>query len=447
MARSIVDELFDRLIAAFPAHRAYDSDALAADPMPAPVAHFLQQLLQHRTTHELRDAGALVTAWVDHRHPEVQRARQAYRDALVDHAQIPASEWEGALRRALQRVTAYLIHPTSTLAHFVYGDDAEALSIHDVQARMNFFSAYRYLHAAVERQLEEEAETLARDRFVRLLERADTRRAEGFEADDWLTLLQPLFDLMDVANDEQEVPTPFLHTFFAEKGAAAIAQQLQTASVQHGTTTLGPADLRTLIDGEPEPILNASEPATREAVPPSSPDTASEEPSASASASEPDATSAADSVSEDAPANSVSPTDDNQDDDQAKPLWKRFQSGPSPASPSAKPPEGEDDGTPLWQRFQPEADEDTPAEVTTTLERDVLGERGPSNRALFIRELFGGSEEDYKHTLKRLRSASNWGRASQIIAEDVFRTHQVNIYSDPAVLFTNAVEDRFRNDP
>ena len=143
----------------------------------------------------------------------------------------------------------------------------------------------------------------------------------------------------------------------------------------------------------------------------------------------------------------MSPTDDNHDDNQAKPLWKRFQSGPSPASPSAKPPEGEDDGTPLWQRFQPEADEDTPAEVTTTLERDVLGERGPSNRALFIRELFGGSEEDYKHTLKRLRSASNWGRASQIIAEDVFRTHQVNIYSDPAVLFTNAVEDRFRNDP
>jgi hypothetical protein len=78
------------------------------------------------------------------------------------------------------------------------------------------------------------------------------------------------------------------------------------------------------------------------------------------------------------------------------------------------------------------------------LERAVLGDRGPSNRALFIRELFGGSEDDYRATLKRLRTAPNWTRASQIIAQYVFRAHQVNIYSEPAVLFTNAVEDRFR---
>jgi hypothetical protein len=73
-----------------------------------------------------------------------------------------------------------------------------------------------------------------------------------------------------------------------------------------------------------------------------------------------------------------------------------------------------------------------------------MADRGPSNRALFIRELFGGSQSDYRQTLERLHEAPNWTRASQIIAQDVFRTHQVNIYSKPAVLFTNAVEDRFR---
>ena len=73
-----------------------------------------------------------------------------------------------------------------------------------------------------------------------------------------------------------------------------------------------------------------------------------------------------------------------------------------------------------------------------------MGDRGPTNRALFIRELFGDSRADYRRTLERLREAPNWTRASQIIAQDVFRAHQVNIYSEPAVLFTNAVEDRFR---
>ena len=419
MASSIVDELFDRLITAFPANRAYGPDALAADPMPAPVAHFLQHLLRHRTTHELQQTRDPDTTWVDHAHPEVQRAREAYREALVAHAQIPANEWKDALRRAIQRVTAYLIHPTSTLTSFVYGDDTEALPPRDVQARIQFFDEYRYLHEAVDRYLEQnDSQPLARDRFAGLLERVDTRMTEDYEAADWLQLLQPLFRLMEVVDGEQEVPTPFLHSFFAEKDATTIARRLQTASVQHGTTTLSPSDLRGLLEGEPEPALSPSEPTASDTAVSSEPEPAPEPP--------------ADPLPDDDP-------------DQPKPLWKKFRSGPSPSSPSAKPPEKEDDETPLWQRFQPSTEEDdAPAEITA-LERDVLGERGPSNRALFIGKLFDGSEEDYKSTLQRLRTAPNWNRASQIIAEDVFRAHQVNIYSDPAVLFTNAVEDRFRN--
>lgn len=420
MASSVVDELFDRLISAFPADRAYGPDAFTTDPMPGPVAHFLRQLLQHRTTHELRQTRDPDTTWVDHSHPDVQRARAAYREALISHAQIPADEWEDALRRALQRVTAYLIHPTSTLTSFVYGDDAEALAPRNVQARMRFFDTYRYLHEAVNRYLEQhDNQPLAHERFAGLLERVDTRMTDDYEADDWLRLLQPLFTLMELVDGDQEVPTPFLHTFFAEKDAAPIARRLQTASVQQGTTSLSPADLRALIDGEAEPALSTSEPP-------------SSVPSSTAAEPEPTPEPPADPLPDDDP-------------DQPTPLWKQFRSGPSPSSPAAKPPEKEGDEAPLWQRFQPSSEEDdAPAEITA-LERDVLGERGPSNRALFIRKLFNGSEEDYKSTLQRLRTAPTWNRASQIIAEDVFRAHQVNIYSDPAVLFTNAVEDRFRN--
>jgi hypothetical protein len=127
------------------------------------------------------------------------------------------------------------------------------------------------------------------------------------------------------------------------------------------------------------------------------------------------------------------------------------------------------DGAPLWQRFRPASassdaassdDASSNAQPSNAqrsdaqqaeggrdllpLERAVMGERGPANRDLFVRELFNGSAEDYRQTLQRLREAPNWTRASQIIAQDVFRTHRVNIYSEPAVLFTNAVEDRFR---
>jgi hypothetical protein len=63
---------------------------------------------------------------------------------------------------------------------------------------------------------------------------------------------------------------------------------------------------------------------------------------------------------------------------------------------------------------------------------------------VYVRQLFNGDEAAYRQILKRLRTADSWGEASQIIASDVFRAYKVNIYSDAAVHFTNAVESRFR---
>jgi hypothetical protein len=79
-----------------------------------------------------------------------------------------------------------------------------------------------------------------------------------------------------------------------------------------------------------------------------------------------------------------------------------------------------------------------------TLEQRVLGPSGTPHRDQFVRHLFAGSQRAYEQALHHLEAASDWPTASRIIAEEVFRQHRVNIYSDPAVTFTNAVERRFR---
>jgi hypothetical protein len=61
-----------------------------------------------------------------------------------------------------------------------------------------------------------------------------------------------------------------------------------------------------------------------------------------------------------------------------------------------------------------------------------------------VRELFDGSRDAYERVLHRLRGADDWSTATQIIASDVFRAYGVNIYSDAARSFTNAVEARLR---
>lgn len=79
------------------------------------------------------------------------------------------------------------------------------------------------------------------------------------------------------------------------------------------------------------------------------------------------------------------------------------------------------------------------------LEVAVLGQRGTRNRDLFVKHLFSGSTDAYEDTLRKLNVAENWSEASQIIAREVFIKHQVNIYSEPAVAFTDAAEAKFRS--
>jgi hypothetical protein len=176
--------------------------------------------------------------------------------------------------------------------------------------------------------------------------------------------------------------------------------------------------------------------------------------------------------------------------DSSVPLWKQFQSGRSRSSRAAREEKENGSETPLWARFQSEGDapsggrrrsesesrgaasdaetsespSSTPSSSPsaadaaadgsaasrsssgelTALEQSVLGERNPPQRDMYVRQLFAGSEAAYERVLRRLDEVDTWSRASQLIAQDVFRKHKVNIYSDAAVRFTNAVESRFR---
>lgn len=438
MARSIVDELFDRLIRTFPPDRNYGHDDLTAPPMPASVAHFLKQLLRQRLDVEMRNLRDARSSWVDAHHPEVRQAEETLRSALAAHLHVPAAEWEEILRRAVQRVTAYLIHPTQTMTRFVFGNQDGDLSASVIRDRVRFFSTYPYLRDAIDAYLDRDGTTsIDRDRFEALLTRIDERIVADYDADDWMRLLDPLFTLMDLT-EQRGVPVSFLQTFFQSKNATAIVQRLHADSLEHGTTVLDRADLRRLIA--------AASPSSGDSVPTGTATPPTPSASSNADAAAPNGAATRDGAASEAPT-------DEHEPDGPTPLWKRFQrSDPAPEqqTPVAESlPEDADE--PLWTRFRPATEpanaspaSPPPPDDLTDLERAVLGERGRRHRDLFIRELFEGARNEYADTLRRLRDAPNWTRASQIIAQDVFRAHRVNIYSKPAVTFTNAVEDRFR---
>ncbi len=128
------------------------------------------------------------------------------------------------------------------------------------------------------------------------------------------------------------------------------------------------------------------------------------------------------------------------------PLWQRFSAGASPA------PDDAPADTLAARYLDPSA---TPAVTTPTVaspaispapespmavEARVLGAGAAERRVWFVTELFEGDREAYHQTLAALDGAATWTEATQIIARDIFRRYRVQIYSDPAVAFTDAVE-------
>ena len=122
-------------------------------------------------------------------------------------------------------------------------------------------------------------------------------------------------------------------------------------------------------------------------------------------------------------------------------------SKPTRAASASDPEATEESVKPLWLRYQtkPERPREAPAAMADVgeLEQSVFGREDVERRRRFINELFDGSSDAYLEVLGELQHAGSWAQASGVIADKVFRRYRVNIYSDVAVTFTNAVERRF----
>lgn len=482
MPRSLADPLYERLLDAFPANRAYTRADWENDSMPDPIAHFLGQLLRHYSRREARRLRRARSKWIDYDHPKMERAVRTFFNAVETHTQVPADEWEDTLHQATRHTTAHLVRPVHVLTDFVYAEQQKALRLPEIMWRMNFFGPYAYLREAIHAFAKKRnLDTLTPDRFERFLYRIDERITADYDADRWLRLLDPLFATARRATGRERVSTTLLRAFFGEKGQRAIEQRLQTyAEADH--TDVAPRTLHRLIEealAAPPP----PEPSSTNEHPPSPHPEAP-----TADASPPTGTGASEAASDEEiwgvagaarPEGGNKPPPSEERDQDDAPLWQRFQqgqSGPVTTSESADASNNREEGhqEPLWARFRHQRDErlsdaiageqsgpSSPSNPSSSnaaprststransgleaVEQAALGVSNPPHRAVYVRQLFGGDETNYRQVLRRLADADSWGEASQIIASDIFRAHKVNIYSDAAVHFTNAVENRFR---
>ncbi len=570
MLREVSESLFEHLIDVFPTDTSYTRNDIEQDPMPPLLAHFLGQTLQHRLDVEVEHIRTVRSSWFDYSHPDVQHAYKAFVAALAQYSHIPSEEWRSTLKRATKLVIAHLILPTHTLVEFVFREDDGPLAAPIIYREISYFAAYPYLREAVEAFLKKrQPKEIDRTRFSSLLTQVDRHMTANYTTDQWMRMLRPLFDLMRRVPEtrNQGVPIDMLSMFFGDKECYEIQGRLQVEKEVHRIATINEENLRRLLEGSVGPFeqeLKASPTSKPQAEPASQP-----APKAPASTSY---LSAEDTPPPPAakPA-SAEPKPGSEKDEEATPLWARFQKMPpqaereEPAAPEPAASEQDpDDSVPLWMRFQksgvkavsetlgtedrparqeePAAPESPAPEMPTmspsvmstpamprppmdepeeapeegsynatktdrepspspkepapykatqpesvsaytkqystnpppspygsaemppifkeepveddatrtlspleALEIRVLG-LGANNREMFVEHLFSGSYPEYERLLNRLSDIGTWEEASVVIAESIFKRYQINIYSPAAILFTESVEEQYREE-
>lgn len=414
MVSSVVNSLIDRLHEAFPASTSYGPSDFSGNPMPGPIADYLKHEMRVRLMRAAPAPGQ--DSWVDAQHGEVRQARSKYLDVLASHQRIPAREWQSVLERACEETVRVLIWPSSGLTDIVFANGARAVEPEDLLSRLDYFSSYPYFREVVEAYFEQkEIATIDRERFEGLINRIDRQMTTDYGPAEWMRLLRPLLAVLRAAGHREDLPADVIAAFLEEKGADEALGRLRSSYESDGYVPL--AVLSDIFRADAGDGASATTQRT-EAV------------SVEGHAAERD----------------------------PMPLWKQFEQGrPVPADePVVEPSRSSSAGAgePLWKQFRsgadprparPESDLTRPTASMEDLERAVLGSRGARNRDLFVRHLFSGDRDEYESTLRKLQHIRSWSEASKVIARDVFLKHQVNIYSDPAVAFTDAAESRYRS--
>ncbi len=391
------------------ASRGCTQSELASLGAPRSVIHFLQRTLARRAQLEVSEKFSGAFEWFDMSGDHVQAALENLRHVVTDAALFPPDEWPKAVHHAVGTMLDYLIDPVPTLLDFCFAQGTAAVSVGDLRRRAGYFREYPYVVQAVQAYSQKKGDRrISRHELQATLHHVVQQYTSDFSEDDWMRTLEPLFEFVHISGHvDGGLPVAFVVDFLAAHHQPDAARIVEMEARMAKADMISTSTLRRLlgdalatVETEANAVPDAA--ATETAVPPTAAHTSKDHGST-----------------------------------EPKPLWQQY------AEPDA----------PLWKSFQdrlqsggagtgPSADTRPDGKDLAATVQDVLG-RSSGQAEHFMATLFRGDHAAFQNVMERLREAASWSDASTIVARDVFKRFDIDIYSADAVAFTNAVEARY----
>ena len=439
-------QILTRILNQFPSGQPVSADDLSKADIPPALRHFLYQALSRRVRQELKHIHSPKSDWIDSTSKLYGDAYTGLKEVLSDLGQFPADDVELYFGRAVEFVVDYLYFPVDTLIDFLFIRDADMSRAADIERRLVYFTVYPHLitevndvvtDASADRMGSATSE-ISRVVLRERLTACDRSAGSCFSAGDWMDTLKPLCKLYSFgAGLPGQFPLDLPVRFIEERGLLELADSLRRCEAVEGEMIHIETLVRLLQDAFRPP-------------PPSVPVDKSQEVN-SASEAGPDLPLWKQYTEEAAHVTATTITADPSD---SRPLWKTYATPESePSAPQNEPsvPESEPSAPqnePSAPQNEPSAPQNEPSvpenpTLVEGLEARVLGE-ARNLRSRFISDLFSGNTDAYESVIELLSRSNGWDKAAKILKTEVFVKYRVDIYSESAIAFTNAVEDHIK---
>ena len=118
-------------------------------------------------------------------------------------------------------------------------------------------------------------------------------------------------------------------------------------------------------------------------------------------------------------------------------MWMRYMSDEEIEEYREELEESED------EEFDAEPIIDLTAEAASEAEIERLRGHLSGDREMFVEEIFGGSARAFDEAVENIAAYKSWRDVSKFIENEIFKRNLVDMYSEPAVDFTDCLQNYF----